>query len=82
MGAAVVSTIVAKFADHLPLYRQAQNYTLQDVDLDRSALAAWVGKAAYELVPASEALMADHGRELTHPSWCSLMRQGDPASMQ
>jgi len=42
----VASVIVAKFSDHLPLYRQAQIYARQGVDLDRSTLAAWVGKAA------------------------------------
>lgn len=57
--ATVASVIVAKFADHLPLYRQAQIYARQGVDLDRSTLAAWLGKAAYELTPVYEALMAD-----------------------
>ncbi|MBM2082097.1 MULTISPECIES: IS66 family transposase [Roseobacteraceae] len=57
--ATVASVIVAKFADHLPLYRQAQIYARQGVDLDRSTLAAWVGKAAYELAPVYDALIAD-----------------------
>jgi transposase len=57
--ATVASVIVAKFADHLPLYRQAQIYARQGVDLDRSTLAAWVGKAAWELTPIYDALMAD-----------------------
>ena len=57
--ATVASVIVAKFADHLPLYRQAQIYARQGVDLDRSTLAAWAGKAAYELTPVYDALMAD-----------------------
>lgn len=55
----MASVIVAKFADHLPLYRQAQIYARQGVDLDRSTLAAWVGKAAYELAPVYDALIAD-----------------------
>ena len=55
--ATVASVIVAKFADHLPLYRQAQIYARQGVDLDRSTLAAWVGKAAYELTPVYDALL-------------------------
>ena len=50
---------VSKYADHLPLYRQAQIYSRQGVDLDRSTLAGWVGKAAYELRPVFDALMAD-----------------------
>ena len=43
--ATVDSVIVAKFADHLPLYRQAQIYARQSVDLGRSTLAAWVPAA-------------------------------------
>ena len=46
-------------ADHLPLYRQAQIYTRQGVDLDRSTLADWVGQAAFELRPVYDILMAD-----------------------
>jgi hypothetical protein len=42
-----------------PLYRQAQIYIRQGVDLDRSTLADWVGRAAYELRPVHDALMAD-----------------------
>jgi len=56
--ATVASVIVSKYADHLPLYRQAQIYARQGVDLDRSTLASWVGKAAYELQPVYECLLA------------------------
>ena len=57
--AAVAHVLVSKYADHLPLYRQAQIYSRQGIDLDRSTLAAWVGKAAYELKPVFTALIAD-----------------------
>lgn len=57
--ATVASVIVSKYADHLPLYRQAQIYARQGVDLDRSTLASWVGKAAYELKPVYECLLAN-----------------------
>ena len=43
--------LVAKYADHLPLYRQAQIYARQDIQLDRSTLADWVGRAAWYLRP-------------------------------
>jgi hypothetical protein len=43
----------------LPLYRQAQIYSRQGIDLDRSTLAAWVGRAAFELTPVYDALLAD-----------------------
>ena len=41
------------------MLRQAQIYSRQGIDLDRSTLAAWVGKAAYELKPVFNALIAD-----------------------
>jgi len=54
--ATVASVIVGKYADHLPLYRQTQIYARQGVDIDRSTLAAWIGKAAYELTPVYDCL--------------------------
>ena len=57
--ATVAHVLVSKYADHLPLYRQAQIYSRDGIDLDRSTLAAWVGKAAYELRPVFSALIAD-----------------------
>ena len=57
--ATVAHVIVGKYADHLPLYRQAQIYSRQGIELDRSALAAWVGRAAFELMPVYGALLAN-----------------------
>lgn len=57
--ATVAHVIVSKYADHVPLYRQAQIYGRQGIDLDRSTLAHWVGRAAFELKPIHEALLAD-----------------------
>jgi transposase len=42
---------VAKYADHCPLYRQAQIYSRRGIDLDRSTLADWTGRAAFLLRP-------------------------------
>jgi len=56
--ATIASVIVSKYADHLPLYRQSQIYARQGVNIDRSTLAFWVGKAAYELKPVHDALLA------------------------
>jgi transposase len=36
--ATVAQVLVSKYADHLPLYRQAQIYARQGVNLDRSTL--------------------------------------------
>jgi transposase len=56
--ALVAHVIVSKYADHQPLYRQAQIYARQGVDLDRSTLADWVGRAAFALRPVHERLLA------------------------
>lgn len=57
--ATIAHVLVSKYADHLALYRQAQIYARQGVDLDRSTLADWVGRAAFELRPVYDALMQD-----------------------
>ena len=57
--ATVAHVLVSKYADHLPLYRQAQIYERQGVDLDRSTLADWVGRAAFHLRPVHERILAD-----------------------
>ena len=56
--AAVAQGLVSKYADHLPLYRQAQIYARQGLTLDRSTLADWVGRAAFHLRPVHERLLA------------------------
>lgn len=55
--ATVAQVLVSKYADHLPLYRQAQIYARQGVRLDRSTLADWVGRAAFLLRPVHERLL-------------------------
>jgi hypothetical protein len=54
--AMIAQVLVSKYADHLPLYRQAQIYARQGVNLDRSTLADWVGRAAFLLRPVHERL--------------------------
>ncbi len=48
--------LVAKYADHLPLHRQAEIYAREDVDLSRSTLADMVGQSARLLRPLVDAL--------------------------
>jgi transposase len=48
--------LVSKYADHLPLYRQSQIYARVGVDLDRSTMAAWVGKFTVLLEPLADAI--------------------------
>jgi transposase len=47
----VANVLVNKYADHQPLYRQAQALGRQGIEIDRSTLAFWVGYAAAELRP-------------------------------
>ena len=49
--AMVAYVLVAKYAWHLPLYRQAQMLAAQGLDIKRAVLAFWVGYAAAELKP-------------------------------
>ena len=51
--ALVADVLVAKYADHLPLYRQAQIFAREGLHIDRSTLAHWVGFAAVELEGSS-----------------------------
>jgi transposase len=50
--------LVGKYADHLPLYRQAEIFAREGLDLDRSLLAQWVGSASALLMPLTDALRA------------------------
>lgn len=43
--------LVSKYADHLPLYRQAEIYAREGVEIERSTLADWVGGASALLAP-------------------------------
>ena len=49
--ALVAHVAVSRYADHQPLYRQAQIMARQGVTLDRSTLAFWLGYAAAEVAP-------------------------------
>lgn len=60
----VAQVIVDKYADHVPLYRQAQAFARQGVTLNRSTLAHWTGYAAGELKPLWEHIRS---RLLTAP---------------
>src|SRR5271163_3052140 len=47
----VAHVLVAKYADHTPLYRQCQILARQGIEIDRATLAFWVGYAAAEVKP-------------------------------
>jgi transposase len=49
--ATVAHVLVARYADHLPLYRQSQILARQGIEIGREILADWTGTAATEVVP-------------------------------
>jgi transposase len=54
--ALIAHVLISKYADHLPLYRQAVIYARQGVALDRSTLSQWVGRACWWLKPMHQLL--------------------------
>ena len=48
--------LVAKYADHLPLYRQEAIYARAGAPIPRSTLAQWVGSCGVQLQPLVDAL--------------------------
>ena len=56
--ALLAHVLVNKYADHLPLYRQSRIFARQGVDLDRSTLCNWVGRACWWLEPLYELVMS------------------------
>lgn len=52
----LAQVVVAKYADHTPLYRQHGIYRRSGVELERATLADWVGHAARLLAPLAGAV--------------------------
>jgi len=55
----VAHVVVAKYADHCPLYRQAQILARQGIAIDRATLAFWTGYAAAEIKPVWRLMRAE-----------------------
>ena len=55
--ALLAQVLIAKYSDHLPLYRQAQIFARQGITLDRSTLCNWVGRACWWLAPLHELML-------------------------
>ena len=54
----LAQVLVAKYADHLPLYRQEAIFGRAGLAIPRSTLAQWVGSCGVQLQPLVEALRA------------------------
>ena len=59
----LAQVLVAKYADHLPLYRQEAIFGRAGLAIPRSTLGAWVGSCGVQLQPLVDALKAEM---LTH----------------
>lgn len=60
----LAQVLVAKYADHLPLYRQERIFGRAGLTIARSTLAQWVGACGVQLQPLADALRAallEHG---------------------
>lgn len=60
----LAQVLVAKYSDHLPLYRQERIFGRAGVEIPRSTLAQWVGICGVQLQPLVDALKDDI---LSHP---------------
>jgi transposase len=49
---------VAKFSEHMPLYRQSQVFARHGIMLDRAVLADWMGTTAFHLAPIVDRMSA------------------------
>lgn len=63
-AALLAHILVAKYADHLPLYRQEAIFAREGCSIPRSTLAQWVGQCGVALQPLAEAL---HQQLLAQP---------------
>lgn len=52
----LAQVLISKYADHLPLHRQEQQFARAGVSIPRSTLADWVGRCGVELQPLVDAL--------------------------
>ena len=55
----LAQVLIAKYCDHLPLYRQSAIYLRSGVELSRSTLAGWVGACGVALAPLVAAMKAE-----------------------
>ena len=55
----LAQVLVAKYSDHLPLYRQERIFGRAGVEIPRSTLAQWVGICGVQLQPLVDALKTE-----------------------
>jgi transposase len=55
--ATIAHMLVAKYADHLPVYRQWQMLKREGIHIERSVLIGWVGRGAWALKPVAARML-------------------------
>jgi transposase len=56
--ALIAHVVISKYCDSSPLYRQSQMLARQGIEVDRSTLANWVGRACWWLTPLYDLLVS------------------------
>jgi transposase len=52
-----VHSVVSKFCDHLPFYRQSEIWRRDGIEIDRTMLANWAGRIAFHMGPVIDAMI-------------------------
>lgn len=77
--ATIAHVLVSKYADHLPLHRQSQILARNGLELHRTVLADWAGKASFHLPPVVDRLAEEIKRStklLMHKTMAPLLDLG------
>lgn len=75
--------MIAKFADHLPLYRQESSFGRAGLAIARSTLAQWGGSCGVQLQPLVDALrdaVLEHGVIHADETPVQMLTPGDALS--
>jgi len=75
----LAQVMVAKYANHLPLYRQEGIFARAGFAIPRSTLGAWVGVCGVQLQPLVDALrtaVLTHGVLHTDDTTVSMLKPG------
>lgn len=54
-----IHSVVSKFCDHVPFYRQAEIWRRDGIEIDRTMLANWAGRVAFHVAPIIDAMIAE-----------------------
>ena len=76
----LAQVLVAKYADHLPLYRQEGIYARAGLAIPRSTLAQWIGACGVQLQPLVDAMRSELMRQPVLHADETLVAMLDPGA--